>query len=96
MQAQAARDQAGRGGLLPKGEQKAADEGLLGRPEREGRTLWRGARANIVPTGTDDRMPLTTIPGQHEVGTEEDSAGRQSESDIGGPRPANRRRADAA
>jgi hypothetical protein len=51
-------------------------------PLEAGELLWRGERANIVPTGTDGRMPLTTIPGV-EAGTGNASAGRQSDENIG-------------
>ena len=49
VQAQAARDQAGRGALAPKGGQKAADEGLFARPAPKGGTLFSPRREEDRP-----------------------------------------------
>jgi hypothetical protein len=54
-----------------------------GYPEGGGRKLLcRGERANIVPTGTDSRVPLATSP-DNEAGTGDASAGRQSTENVG-------------
>ena len=49
-QAQAARDQAGRGGLLSRGEQKPADEGLFA-PKDRGRRAVLAAAARTCGGG---------------------------------------------
>jgi hypothetical protein len=67
VQAQAARDQAGRGGIGPAGEVRAADEGLFAPKEDRGRELFQDGRAeerelapepepaNETPKGRFDR-----------------------------------------
>ena len=60
VQAQAARDQAGRGGLIPRGEQQKADEGLFARPEAPTGDIF--ARTSRWPNETGFQDHLAQFP----------------------------------
>jgi hypothetical protein len=65
-------------------------------PRGAGRKLlWRGERANIAPTGTDSRMPITNPPG-HEAGTGDAGARNQSDGDVSRSAPARNDETSAA
>lgn len=66
VQAQAARDQAGRGGINPRGEVKAADEGLFARKEPKGGTLFSPRTPHERPGASAADVEEAPQLGRHE------------------------------